>query len=100
MGFHPYSFLSWLRQRRTLVAGGNHSATATGDYAERCAQMARANNVQFRAAQADAALAKEDRVQARATLLPGVSYNNQFLYTEGNGLRRDALLPTTGCMST
>ena len=56
----------------------------TGDYAERRAAMARANNVQFRAARADAALAKEDRVQARATLLPGVSYNNQFLYTEGN----------------
>jgi outer membrane protein TolC len=47
-------------------------------------RMAQANSVQFRAAQADAALAKEDRVQARSTLLPGVTYNNQFLYTEGN----------------
>jgi len=48
-------------------------------------QMARDNNVQFRVAQANAALAKEDRVQARAVLLPGVTYNNQFLYTQGNG---------------
>jgi outer membrane protein TolC len=48
-------------------------------------QMAKANSVQFRAAQANAALAKEDRVQARSTLLPGVTYNNQFLYTQGNG---------------
>ncbi len=48
-------------------------------------QRAKANSVQFRAAQADAALAKEDRVQARSTLLPVISYNNQFLYTEGNG---------------
>jgi outer membrane protein len=48
-------------------------------------QLAKANNVQFRAAQADAALAKEDRVQARSTLLPTVTYNDQFLYTQGNG---------------
>lgn len=48
-------------------------------------QMARVNSVQFRAAQADAAVAREDRVQARATLLPSLTYNNQFLYTQGNG---------------
>ena len=46
--------------------------------------MAQANSVQFRAAQADAALAKEDRAQARSTLLPGIVYNNQFVYTEGD----------------
>ena len=59
-------------------------------------RMARANNVQFRAAQADAALAKEDRVQARATLLPGVSYNNQFLYTEGNGTASGRFIANNG----
>ncbi|HVJ04563.1 MAG TPA: TolC family protein [Candidatus Saccharimonadales bacterium] len=48
-------------------------------------QLARVNSVQFSSARADAALAKEDRVQARSTLLPTVSYNNQFLYTQGNG---------------
>jgi outer membrane protein TolC len=48
-------------------------------------QLAKANSAQFHAAQADAALAKEDRVQARSTLLPAVTYNNQFLYTQGNG---------------
>jgi outer membrane protein TolC len=48
-------------------------------------QRAKANSVQFLAAQAESALAKEDRVQARAALLPNVSYNNQFLYTQGNG---------------
>lgn len=48
-------------------------------------QRAKANSVQFLAAQAESALAKEDRVQARAALLPNVWYNNQFLYTEGNG---------------
>ncbi len=48
-------------------------------------QLARANSVQFHAAQADASIAREDRIQSRATLLPSVSYNNQFLYTQGNG---------------
>ena len=51
---------------------------------EMALRMAQANSAQFRAAEADAALAKEDRVQARSTLLPGIAYNNQFLYTEGN----------------
>ncbi|MDQ6706407.1 MAG: TolC family protein, partial [Acidobacteriota bacterium] len=32
-----------------------------------------------------AALAKEDRVQARAATLPSVNAFNQFIYTEGNG---------------
>ncbi len=59
-------------------------------------RMAQANNVPFRAAQADAALAKEDRVQARATLLPGVSYNNQFLYTEGNGTGSGRFIANNG----
>jgi outer membrane protein TolC len=59
-------------------------------------QMAKANNVQFRAAQADAALAKEDRVQARASLLPSVNYNNQFLYTEGNGTPTARFLANNG----
>jgi outer membrane protein TolC len=48
-------------------------------------QMAKANSAQFRSALADAAIAREDKIQARAALLPGVNYNNQFLYTEGNG---------------
>ena len=48
-------------------------------------RLAKANSAQFHAAQSEAGLAKEDRVQARATLLPGINYNNQFLYTQGNG---------------
>ena len=36
-------------------------------------QRVKANSVQFLAAQAESALAKEDRVQARAALLPNVS---------------------------
>jgi outer membrane protein TolC len=41
--------------------------------------------VQFQAAVTQLGLAREDRVQARAALLPGVNYNNSFIYTQGNG---------------
>ena len=44
---------------------------------------ARKNSVQFQAAQTDAALARQDRYQAGAALLPSVTYNNQALYTQG-----------------
>ena len=46
---------------------------------------ARKNSVEFQAAATDAAIAGEDRKQARDALLPSVAYNNQFLYTQGTG---------------
>jgi outer membrane protein TolC len=47
--------------------------------------LARKNSVPFQAAQTDAAIARQDRYQAAAALLPGVNYNNQALYTQSNG---------------
>jgi len=46
---------------------------------------AKANDPQFRAALTELGLAHQDVVQSRAGLLPNVSYNMQFLYTQGNG---------------
>lgn len=46
---------------------------------------ARANMPQFLAARTGLGLAHEDKVQARAALLPSVTYNAQFLYTQPNG---------------
>ena len=46
---------------------------------------ARKNSTQFQSALTDAGLAREDKTQARDALLPGVNYNTQALYTEGNG---------------
>src|SRR5258707_8028602 len=43
---------------------------------------ARKNSTQFQSAQTDAAIARQDRYQAGAALLPGVTYNNQALYTQ------------------
>src|SRR5258708_27784249 len=43
---------------------------------------ARKNSTQFQAAQTDAAIARQDRYQAVAALLPSVTYNNEALYTQ------------------
>jgi outer membrane protein len=45
---------------------------------------ARKNNPEYRAAVTEYRLAKEDRVQSRAALLPNVNYNTSFFYTQGN----------------
>jgi len=47
---------------------------------------ARQNDAQFQSASADAQIAREDRVQARASLLPAVSYTTQYLGNSPNGV--------------
>jgi outer membrane protein TolC len=46
---------------------------------------ARNNSQQLRSAGIDVTLAWEDRNQAKAGLLPSLSYSNQMVYTQGNG---------------
>ena len=46
---------------------------------------AKANSPAFQAALMQYGLAREDRVQARAALLPNIEYSNSFIYTQGNG---------------
>ncbi len=48
-------------------------------------RRARTLQVGYLSAVTSSNLAHQDVVQARAALLPSVSYNNQFLYTQGNG---------------
>ncbi len=57
---------------------------------------ARKVNPQFRTALTDLALAKEDRVQSRANLLPSVNYQAAFLYTEGNGTPASRFVANNG----
>jgi outer membrane protein TolC len=57
---------------------------------------ARKNNPEYRAALTAYASAKEDRVQGRAALLPGVNYNAGFLYTEGNGTSAGRFVAANG----
>jgi outer membrane protein TolC len=49
-------------------------------------ELARANSAVYNAALTEAGSAREDRTQARDALLPQVSYNNQYLYTQANEL--------------
>lgn len=46
---------------------------------------ARANSIPFQSALTDQGVAHEDKVQARAALLPSVNFNNSIIYTEPNG---------------
>jgi len=48
-------------------------------------ERARVNDPQYHSALTDLGVARGDRVQARAGLLPSVTYNNSFIYTEGTG---------------
>ena len=48
-------------------------------------ERARVADPQYHAALTDLGVARQDRVQARAGLLPNVSYNNSFIYTQGTG---------------
>ena len=61
-------------------------------------ERARQNTPEYRSAMTDLGLAHEDRVQARAGLLPDVNYNNSFIYTQGIGpLPPSCLVPTVSC---
>lgn len=48
-------------------------------------ERARVNDPQYHSALTDLGVAHEDRVQARAGLLPAVTYNNSYIYTQGTG---------------
>ncbi len=48
-------------------------------------ERARKYNVEFNAALTDQGVAHQDKAQARAALLPSLAYNNQYLYTQGDG---------------
>jgi outer membrane protein TolC len=48
-------------------------------------ELARKNSPQLQSATIDSILAREDRVQARAAMLPSLSYDNAFIYTQPKG---------------
>ena len=64
-------------------------------------QRARLNDPQYRSAITDLGVAREDRVQARAGLLPNLNYNNSYIYTEGTGpLPATCATTAQGCPAT
>src|SRR5450755_28787 len=60
--------------------------------------LARARQVaqQYQAAALTADLAHEDRVQAKAALLPTVNWFNQYIYTQGNGTTSGVFVANDG----
>ena len=69
-------------QQNTSSAPSNAPLTLT---LQDALQRSKKNNPEYRTAVTEFGLAKEDRVQSRAALLPSVNYNGAFIYTEGNG---------------
>lgn len=64
-------------------------------------QRARLNDPRYRSAITDLGVAREDRVQSRAGLLPNVNFDNSFIYTQGTGpLPANCLTSTAGCPTT
>ena len=92
-------------QIQTLAAQTQSSDSATSSGApltitlQDALQRARLNDPQYRSAITDLGLAREDRVQARAGLLPNLNYNNSFIYTQGIGgeLPPDCRTSLQGC---
>jgi len=61
-------------------------------------QRAKLNDPQYRASITDVGVAREDRVQARAGLLPNVNFDNSFIYTQGvSPLPANCRLSVMGC---
>src|SRR5271165_6226035 len=73
----------------TLTAAQSPGATPTSGAPititlQDALQRARLNDPHYRSAITDLGLAREDRVQARAGLLPNLNYNNSFIYTQAS----------------
>jgi len=89
-------------QVQTLTAQTQDDSPATGApltiTLQDALQRARVNDPQYRSAVTDLGLSREDRVQARAGLLPSLNYNNSFIYTQGTGpLPLTCASSTQGC---
>ncbi len=85
-----YSFLFLVATNATSQAGAQLETSSQPGAAPLVIAfqdaMARARNLpQFLSANTDLKVAHEPKVQARAALLPSVTYNTQFFYTQGNG---------------
>jgi len=49
-------------------------------------ERAKKINTEYLAARTEFGVAKEDKVQSRAALLPNVNFNTSFIYTQGSGI--------------
>jgi len=81
--------------RSTQPADPQNSTTVTLTLLDAIAR-AKANSPQFQAALTQLGMAREDRVQARAALLPNVNYGGSFIYTQPNGTPTGVYIANNG----
>ncbi|MCU1286080.1 MAG: outer rane efflux protein [Acidobacteriales bacterium] len=74
-------FIASIGAGQTVPADASSSAPATITLQDAIAR-AKANSPDVHAAMTDAGIAQQDKVQARATLLPSLNYNSQIVYTQ------------------
>ena len=87
--------LALAQQPGQVTSGTNSSAPLTITLQD-ALKRAKANEPQFRAALTDYAVAKQNTVVSRAGLLPSVTYNAAFLYTQGNGTASGRFIANNG----
>src|SRR5438132_3237764 len=71
-------------QAANQIASSSQSAPLTITMQDALTR-AQANEPQYHAALTEYGVAKEQRIQSRAALLPNVNYDAGLIYTEGNG---------------
>jgi outer membrane protein TolC len=89
----PNQVLGSSSQQSTGSAPTNAPVTLT---LQDALDRAKKNNPEYRAAVTEFGVAKEDRVQSRAALLPSVNYNAAFIYTEGTGTSAPKFVANNG----
>ena len=87
--------LALAQQPGQVTSGTNGSAPLTITLQDALTR-AKANEPQFRAALTDYGVAKQNTVVSRAALLPNVTYNAEFLYTQGNGTASGRFIANNG----
>src|SRR5438132_3007472 len=83
------------QETNQVAAAANSAATLTVTLQDALAR-AQTNAPQYRAALTEYGVARENRVQSRAALLPNVNYNAQFLYTQGNDTSTGRYIASNG----
>ena len=99
--FHIYFVLILLTEVWAQSNGAATSAPAASSPIPRLTldeaiRLAKSNAPEFRAAFADAGIAREDRVQARAAMLPSVAYTTGTIYTKPNGTDTGVFIGANG----
>ena len=77
--------LAAAQESRPINAARDESPAGPEISLQNALERARANNQSLQSARLGTALAREDRIQAKAALLPSLNYGNQYIYTQGNG---------------